>query len=108
MTSLPMTHPPGVDIVIVNWNSGDLLADCLKSIETVMAGSTLPVRVIVVDNASSDGSHLRYAGSFPVELISNAQNEGFARACNQGAFRGAGSYVPVSYTHLTLPTKRIV
>ena len=71
---------PGIDIVIVNWNSGELLADCLRSIETAQAASSLPVRVMVVDNASADGSHRRYAGAFPVELICNAANEGFARA----------------------------
>jgi GT2 family glycosyltransferase len=84
---------PGVDIVIVNWNSGELLADCLRSIETAQAASSLPVRVMVVDNASADASHRRYAGALPVELICNAANEGFARACNQGAARGTAAYI---------------
>lgn len=77
----------GIDIVIVNWNSGGLLRRALGALASQRPDA---VQVIVVDNASTDGSanvdHL--PGKLQIELISNAANEGFARACNQGAAAG--------------------
>lgn len=73
---------PAVSIVIVNWNTRDILGDCLRSI----AGQTaLPHEVIVIDNASTDGSAEMIAREFPdVVLVANAGNRGFAAANNQG------------------------
>ncbi len=72
-----------LSIVIVNWNTRDLLATCLESLA---ASLSRPDReVIVVDNASSDGSALMVRERFPqVSLIQNETNVGFARANNQG------------------------
>lgn len=76
-----------VSIVVVNWNSGFLLRACLRSI----AVARLPhpwrlAAVVVIDNASVDGSCDGLdAGEFKVVLIRNAENRGFAKACNQGA-----------------------
>ena len=44
-----------IDIVIVNWNTGDVLRECLESIAAGAAGVALS-RVVVVDNASTDNS----------------------------------------------------
>jgi GT2 family glycosyltransferase len=73
-----------VDIVIVNWNSGAQLIECLDSIELFHANFVS--RVVIVDNASSDNSlpEKSYLG-FPVEIIKNSTNTGFSRACNVGA-----------------------
>ena len=71
-----------VSIVIVNWNTRDILRDCLESITSQ---TTLPHEVIVVDNASTDGSAEMVRQSFPnVRLIANSGNNGFAAANNQG------------------------
>ncbi|GAA2758385.1 glycosyltransferase [Actinopolymorpha rutila] len=73
---------PLVDVVIVNWNSGDCLRACIDSLaEPPQRGPAGDV--IVIDNASSDGS----AEGLPdwVRLVVNQQNVGFAAACNQGA-----------------------
>lgn len=71
-----------VSIVIVNWNTRDILHDCLASIENQ---TTLKHEVIVVDNASSDGSAEMVRQNFPdVTLIANSDNRGFAAANNQG------------------------
>ncbi len=71
-----------VAVVIVSWNSAEDLERCLASLAQDQ-GATL--QVIVVDNASADGS-ADVAQRFPgVELVRNATNHGFARACNQGA-----------------------
>ncbi len=90
-----MSLPPlTVDIVIVNWNAGIQLRECLKSIaESAEEGYKLN-RVILVDNASSDGSaiSLRCIG-LPLRLIQNETNVGFAAACNQGARGSVADYI---------------
>ncbi len=86
-------HRPKVDIVIVNWNSGRLLYECLKSIRTSRDISLIK-RITVVDNASTDGSAdcLEMPG-LTIELVRNGRNAGFAAACNLGASRGSADYV---------------
>src|SRR5947209_6804829 len=71
-----------ISVIIVNWNTRQLLADCLNSI--FATSGPLNVEVIVVDNASTDGSKEMLQADFPqVRLIENQQNVGFARANNQ-------------------------
>jgi GT2 family glycosyltransferase len=73
-------------VVIVNWNVKDLLRDCLESLRAAITG--LVAKVVVVDNASSDGSAEMVQFLFPeVDLIRNETNVGFARANNQGLER---------------------
>ena len=75
----------GVGIVIVNWNSGQFLRQCLESLGHCEC-LTRVTQVIVVDNDSHDDSccHLPSLG-IPFQLIQNQTNLGFAAACNQGA-----------------------
>ena len=81
-----------VSIIIVSWNTRDLLRDCLRSIYD-QAGST-SLEVTVVDNGSSDGSAEMVKTEFPgVVLIQNAENRGFAAANNQGIKAARGRYV---------------
>jgi N-acetylglucosaminyl-diphospho-decaprenol L-rhamnosyltransferase len=69
-------------IVIVSWNTRDLLRDCLRS---VFASEGVTFRVIVVDNASSDGSAAMVRDEFPAAtVIANDENCGFPAANNQG------------------------
>jgi GT2 family glycosyltransferase len=74
-----------ISIIIVNYNTRDLLRNCLKSIfDTVL---DISYEIIVVDNASSDGSTAMLEEEFPsVTIIKNAENRGFGAANNQ-AFR---------------------
>lgn len=73
---------PAVSIVIVSWNTRDILDDCLNSIA---AQTTLSHQVIVVDNASADGTADMVRENHPdVHLIENTENRGFAAANNQG------------------------
>lgn len=82
-----------IDIVIVNWNAGDYLRECLASIPTAAEGVDLR-RVIVVDNASTDGSADGLGGlPLPLTVIRNRENRGFAAACNQGAAASDARYV---------------
>lgn len=72
---------PKVSVVLVSWNTRDLLASCLDSLlpQVEECGG----EVWVVDNDSADGSADLVAERFPsVHLIRNARNDGFARACN--------------------------
>jgi len=81
-----------VSTVIVNWNTCDILRDCLAS----LYANTRDVEfeVIVIDNASSDGSVDMVKSEFPqVKIIANAENRGFAAANNQGIAATEGRYV---------------
>ena len=79
-----------LSIVIVNWNSADYLRQCLRSIhETV---KNLNYEVIVIDNASFDGSEAIIKQEFPsVRFIQSNKNLGFARANNE-AFKASSGH----------------
>lgn len=80
-----------VSVVIVNWNTRDLLRDCLRSVKEQTRSSC---EVFVIDNASSDGSPQMVAGEFPwVRLMANQTNRGFAAANNQGLTLAGGRFV---------------
>jgi N-acetylglucosaminyl-diphospho-decaprenol L-rhamnosyltransferase len=83
---------PQVDVVIVNWNAGDCLRSCLRSLAVAGAGLRLGPTV-VVDNASLDGSAEHLPDLSDLVLIRNSQNVGFAAACNQGARVGSAPYL---------------
>lgn len=81
-----------VSIIIANWNTCDTLRDCLKSIYE--EAGNIQFEVIVVDNASSDGSVETIKSEFPgVILIENSENKGFACANNVGIQASKGRYV---------------
>jgi N-acetylglucosaminyl-diphospho-decaprenol L-rhamnosyltransferase len=83
-----------LDIIIVNWNSGRQLHDCLESIITTNRDSFDLSRVVVIDNASSDGSvEALECMSLPLTVIHNSENRGFAAACNQGAKASTADYL---------------
>lgn len=79
--------------VVVNYNAGPLLAE----LATSLAGQPGLSELIVVDNASSDGSlglleTLQIRG-MPLRVVKNHENRGFAAACNQGAALAAGRHL---------------
>ncbi len=84
-----------IDVVLVNWNSGPDLAACLHTLACT-PDAALVRRVVVVDNASTDGS-LRAlpdrVGSAQVTVVRNVENCGFGAACNQGAALGEAPFV---------------
>lgn len=70
-------------IVIVNWNTRDLLRDCLTSVAA--SEGNFSYRVVVVDNASTDGSAEMVRAGFPdVTVIASPTNDGFSAANNKG------------------------
>ena len=81
-----------IAIVIVSWNTAQLLENCLASI--LANPPTSPLEIWVVDNASTDESPRMVREKFPhVHLIENKENVGFARANNQAIQRCTGKYV---------------
>jgi GT2 family glycosyltransferase len=80
-----------LSIVIVSWNTRDLLANCLESLALAMDTQT---EVLVVDNASQDGTAQLLRERFPwARLIENRENTGFARANNQAIRESSGRYI---------------
>lgn len=80
-----------LDVVIVSYRCRELLRACLASLSEALNG---PMRVIVVDNASGDGTVEMVLAEFPeVELIAADRNLGFASATNLGIRRGEAEYV---------------
>lgn len=91
---MSLNSGPSLDIIIVNWNSGNQLRDCLLSVPVAIHNSYNLVKVIVVDNASSDDSLiLEDLPSLPLTIIQNRVNRGFAAACNQGASVSDSDYI---------------
>lgn len=83
-----------LDIVIVNWNAGTQLRTVLESIQNSDLSQHLCTRVVVVDNASVDGSVDQLDGfDLPLAFISNDTNLGFGVACNQGAAKSQADYL---------------
>jgi hypothetical protein len=84
---------PLVSVVIVNYNSGTHLEACLRSI----AHSTYPRKeLIIVDNASNDGSVTQVEALYPeASIVRNSTNLGYSGAGNIGIARAKGEYVVV-------------
>lgn len=85
-----------LDVIIVNWNAGTQLQDCLRSLETASQDYNIfrISQCFVVDNASTDNSaeHIE-KHKFPISLIKNRENKGFSYASNQGAKAGNAEFI---------------
>jgi N-acetylglucosaminyl-diphospho-decaprenol L-rhamnosyltransferase len=83
-----------VHIVIVNWNTGEYLRECVRSIVSADRDAFTIARVTVIDNNSSDGSADGLEDlPLPLTLVRNSRNVGFAAACNQGAAGSTAEYL---------------
>jgi hypothetical protein len=81
-----------VSVIIVNWNTRQILSECLASLE--MCGTDCRVEIIVVDNGSEDGSVEAVKDRFRgVKVIENGTNLGFAKANNIGIRQASGRYL---------------
>ena len=86
-----MPNQTKLSIAIVSWNTKDLLHKCLESITSAV--DNISYEVIVVDNASYDGSAQMVSSNYPdVLLIENENNLGFAKANNQAFSVSTGEY----------------
>ncbi|MEP7200536.1 MAG: glycosyltransferase family 2 protein [Chloroflexota bacterium] len=93
---------PDLSIVIVSYDTRDLLRDCLRSV--FASQDVAALTVFVVDNASRDGSADMLRAEFPqVRLIANADNRGYAAANNLALRECAGDYVLLLNPDTVLP-----
>ena len=82
---------PKVSIIIPHWNGIEILSECLDSLTQTEYSNK---EIIVVDNASTDGSSDWVNINYPsVKLIENDQNYGYAGGCNRGANAATGDYL---------------
>ena len=94
MTEFQFNEPAKLDlsIIIVSFNTRDVLLDCLTTVYAQTEG--ISYEVIVVDNASSDDTPDSVAEKFPdVRLIRNGVNKGFSSANNQGICESTGKWI---------------
>lgn len=95
-----------LSVIIVSWNTRELLAQCLASLPAATAGLTS--EVIVVDNGSTDGSPALVAERFPaVRLLTNAENVGYVRANNQALRLAQGRYVVLLNSDTVAPPESL-
>jgi len=83
-------YPPVLSILMVAYNSSAVLPACLVSVN---AGTTLVHEIILVDNASSDGTLAVVKTFAGIRLIANKENIGFAAAANQASRLAKGRYL---------------
>jgi GT2 family glycosyltransferase len=87
-----MNEPIDVSVVVISYNTRDWMETCIGAIAA--ASGPLRVEIIIVDNASKDGSADFIASRFPhIHLMRNSRNVGFGRAVNQGAAVARGEFV---------------
>jgi N-acetylglucosaminyl-diphospho-decaprenol L-rhamnosyltransferase len=86
--------PPDLSIVVLSWNVADLLSACLRSLPAAASAWWDRTEVIVVDNASTDGSATLVHSDFPhARLILLPSNQGFSRGNNAGIRAARGKYI---------------
>ncbi len=82
---------PQLSVIVVSHNTRELLRRCLASVERSVAGDGVEAEIIVVDNASTDGTLAMVRAEFPaVRLIESGGNRGFAAGNNLGLARARG------------------
>jgi GT2 family glycosyltransferase len=83
-----------LSVVIVNYNTGNQLKECIDSVKKTTENlKDPPSEIIVVDNASRDGSFKILKKEKNVKLFPNKENKGFSKAVNQGMKIAEGEYI---------------
>ncbi len=86
-----MTSDPLVSVLIISYNTRQMTLDCIRS---VIDQTTVPYELIVMDNASEDGSAQAIAEAFPdIMFLPETENHGFAKANNLAAKHARGEYL---------------
>ena len=84
---------PQISVIILNYNAGDLLIDCISSIQK---SNYKNLEIILVDNISKDNSHKKCKEQFPeIKLIENTENLGYCEGNNVGIRIAKGEYVVI-------------
>lgn len=86
--------PVDLSIVIVNFNTKSYTDACISAIKESMKDAPITVEIVLVDNASTDGSVEMLEMNHPdITLMKNTENIGFGRGSNLGIILAKGSYV---------------
>lgn len=89
-----METNPLLSIIIISYNTANITLDCLKSIVLDKGLKDIPHEIIVIDNASTDGSVAKIKSKYPsIKLIKNTTNHGFSGGNNQGIKIARGNYI---------------
>lgn len=97
-----MNSAPAISVIIVTWNAKKYVRECLHSLRSQSA--KLGAEVIVVDNASSDGTPDVVREEFPeVKLIETGANLGFAKGNNVGIRHSRGKYLALVNSDVNVP-----
>lgn len=80
-----------VSVVVVNWNAGEQLNECIESVQTY-AGNQLD-SIVIVDNGSTDGSADAFDTARNLSIIRAGKNLGFGKACNLGATKNRSEFL---------------
>ena len=84
---------PLVSIIILNYNAGELLMNCIKSI---IESNYLNYEIILVDNNSTDQSHIKCKKKFEqIKLIENEKNFGYCEGNNIGIRKASGKFITI-------------
>lgn len=104
-----MTLRPRLSVVIVSWRVRDLLRDCLESLYDHIGLEQGSYEVIVVDNASRDGSIEMIRSDYPqVVLIENDTNLGYGRGCEPAYARARGKFIWLLNPDTLVPSNTVV
>ncbi len=88
-----MNKEPLISIIVLNYNAGNLLLDCIESIKK---SSYENIEILVVDNISSDGSQIRCKEKFSdIKLIQNEENLGYCGGNNVGIKEANGEFIVI-------------
>src|SRR5580700_1417129 len=88
----PDSSTPDLSAIVVSYNTRDMTLECLRTLDAALEG--LSAEVIVVDNASTDGSVDSIRNAFPsVRLIARETNAGFGAANNQAMGMAHGRFL---------------
>ena len=88
-----MNKKPLVSIIVLNYNAGELLLNCIKSLKK---STYQNIEILVVDNISSDDSHTKCKKQFPdIKLIQNRKNLGYCGGNNVGIKEAKGEFIVI-------------
>lgn len=94
-----------VSVIVVNWNTKDKLRTCLASLQVQTLN---PIQIIVVDNASTDGSAEMTKNEFPnVHLLAEKVNHGYAKGNNLGLTFAKHEYILTLNPDTELPAENL-
>ena len=86
-----MSESPLVSIIVLNYNAGELLLNCINSLKK---SKYTNLEILVVDNISSDGSQTKCKEQFPdIKLIQNKENFGYCGGNNIGIREAKGEFI---------------